>query len=127
MLSICGNSFKAAGQAFQVKLVEMMTALHTLGIKAKGGGFEESSFPVAVLMRASFITALDVFCDCTSVYHRYLVTTQLIGSSALRRKEIPQMYILIRHTCYLKCIPGDYLMKLVERLPSCLQGKGWLF
>ena len=27
-----------------------------------------------------------------SVYHPYLVTTQLIGSNALRRKEITQMY-----------------------------------
>jgi hypothetical protein len=30
----------------------------------------------------------------------------------------------------LKCIPGDYLMKLVERMPrnvqSCHQGKVWL-
>ena len=90
-------------------------------------GNSESSIPVAVLMRASFIIALDGFCDCTwnfqssyskdglsflfaylscschnkdlvfyqiglsSVYHPYLVTTQLIGSNALRMKEIPQM------------------------------------
>ena len=27
----------------------------------------------------------------SSVYHPYLVTTQLIGSNALRRKEIPQI------------------------------------
>ena len=25
-------------------------------------------------------------------------------------------WLLTRHTCYLKCIPSDYLMKLVERM-----------
>ena len=102
-------------------------------------GNSESSIPVAVLMRASFITALDGFCDCTwrnfqsswnvpdyfktwlsvndglsflfaylscschnmdlvfyqiglsFVYSPYRVTTQLIGSNALRSKEIPQI------------------------------------
>jgi hypothetical protein len=34
VLSICANSFKTVGKAFQVKLVER--------IKAKGGYFEES-------------------------------------------------------------------------------------
>ena len=80
------------------------------------------SFPVAVLMRASFNIALDGFCDCTwsfwnfqswtdglsflfvylscscynmdlvfyqielsSVYHPYLVPTQLIGSNTLKQ------------------------------------------
>ena len=104
------------------------------------GGNSGSSFPVAVLMRASFIIALDGICnwtwrnfksyflhwltcidwpaclkvmmDClfaylscschnmylvfhqiglSSVYHPYLVKTQLIGSNALRRKEIAQI------------------------------------
>jgi hypothetical protein len=50
-----------------------------------------------------------------SVYQPYLVTTQLISSNALRRKEIPQKE---RHTCSFKCIPGDFLMKLVQRMPS---------
>ena len=77
-------------------------------------GNSGSSFPVAVFMRASFIIAIDGFCDVacrnfqvsyscrnidlvfhqtglSSVYHPYLVTTQLIGSNAFRRKEIPQI------------------------------------
>ena len=32
-----------------------------------------------------------VFYQISFVYHPYLVTTQLIGSNALRRKEIPQI------------------------------------
>ena len=102
-------------------------------------GNSGSSFLVAVLMRASFITALDGFyctcrnfqsslhfldwltfmswsnnglpflfaylsCSChnmdlvfyqiglSSVYHPYLVTTQLIGLKSLRKKEIPQIH-----------------------------------
>ena len=66
----------------------------------------------------------------SSVYHPYLVTTQLIGSNALGRKEIPQIN-LIRHTCKCKCIPGDYLMKLVERMPrvckAVIEAKGGYF
>ena len=62
----------------------------------------------------------------SSVYHPYLVTTQLIVSNALRRKEIPQM-----NTYQLKCIPGDYLMKLVERMPrvckAVIKAKGGYF
>jgi hypothetical protein len=50
-----------------------------------------------------------------SVYQHYLVTSQLIGSNGLRRKNIPQIN-LTSHTCELKCIPGGYLMKLVERM-----------
>ena len=38
MLSICENSFKTVGKAFQVKLVERMPKAV---IKAKGGYFEE--------------------------------------------------------------------------------------
>jgi hypothetical protein len=49
----------------------------------------------------------------SSVYHPYLVTTQLIGSNALRRKEIPQMNFKQGKPG----IPGDYLVKLVERMP----------
>jgi hypothetical protein len=52
---------------------------------------------------------------------------QLIGSNALRRKEIPQ--INFQEGTPVNCIAGDLLMKLVERIPrlqSC-QGKGWLF
>ncbi|CDQ62940.1 unnamed protein product [Oncorhynchus mykiss] len=48
----------------------------------------------------------------SSVYHPYLVTTQLIGLNSLRNK-IPQMAQL-RHNCQLKCIPGDNLMKLAN-------------
>jgi hypothetical protein len=62
----------------------------------------------------------------SSVYYPYLVTTELIGSNALRRKGNSTNELLTRHTCSLKCIPGDYLMKLVERMP-CHQGKEWLF
>ena len=60
-----------------------------------------SSIPVAVLMRASFIIVLDSFCNCTwrnfqsswnvLFWLTYLVTTQLIGSNRLRKKEIPQI------------------------------------
>ena len=42
MLSICGNSFKTVGKAFQVKLVERMPRVCKVFIKAKGGYFEES-------------------------------------------------------------------------------------
>jgi hypothetical protein len=39
--------------------------------------------------------------------------------------------LLTRHTCSLKCIPGDYLVKLVERMPSrcktVVKGKGGYF
>jgi hypothetical protein len=41
MLSICGNSFKTVGKAFQVKLVERMQRVTKAVIKAKGGYFEE--------------------------------------------------------------------------------------
>ena len=40
-LSICGNSFKTVGKAFQVKLVERMPRLCKAVIKAKCGYFEE--------------------------------------------------------------------------------------
>jgi hypothetical protein len=42
VLSICGNSFKTVGKAFQVKLVERMPRVCKAVIKAKGGYFEES-------------------------------------------------------------------------------------
>ena len=42
VLSICGNSFKTVGKAFQVKLVERMPRVCRAVIKAKGGNFEES-------------------------------------------------------------------------------------
>ena len=107
-------------------------------------GNSGSSFPVAVLMRASSIITLDGFCDCTrsnlskflkcttltdlhvcndrlsflfaylscschnmdlvfyqiglsSVYHPYLVTTQLIGSNALSKviTQINKAHLLI--------------------------------
>ena len=41
-LSICGNSFKTVGNAFQANLVERMPRLCIAVIKAKGGYFEES-------------------------------------------------------------------------------------
>jgi hypothetical protein len=42
VLSICGNSFKTVGKAFQVKLVERMPRVCKAVITAKGGYFEES-------------------------------------------------------------------------------------
>ena len=42
VLSICRNSFKTVGKAFQVKLVERMLRVCKAVIKAKGGYFEES-------------------------------------------------------------------------------------
>jgi hypothetical protein len=42
MLSICGNSFKTVGKAFQMKLVERMTRVCKAVINAKGAYFEES-------------------------------------------------------------------------------------
>jgi hypothetical protein len=42
VLSICGNSFKTVGKAFQVKLVERMPSMCKAVIKSKGGYFEES-------------------------------------------------------------------------------------
>jgi hypothetical protein len=42
VLSICGNSIKTVGKAFQVKLVERMPRVCKAVIKAKGGYFEES-------------------------------------------------------------------------------------
>jgi hypothetical protein len=40
VLSICGNSFKSFGKAFQVKLVERMPRVCKAVMKAKGGYFE---------------------------------------------------------------------------------------
>jgi hypothetical protein len=42
VLSICANSFKTFGKAFQVKLVERKPRVCKAVIKAKGGYFEES-------------------------------------------------------------------------------------
>ena len=42
MLSICGNSFKTAGKAFLIKLIERMPRVCKAVIKANGGNFEES-------------------------------------------------------------------------------------
>jgi hypothetical protein len=42
VLSICRNSFKTVGNAFQVRVVERMPRLCKAIIKAKGGYFEES-------------------------------------------------------------------------------------
>jgi hypothetical protein len=39
--SICGNSFKTVGKAFQVKLVERMPRVCKAVIMAKGGYFDE--------------------------------------------------------------------------------------
>jgi hypothetical protein len=40
VLSICGNSFKTVGKAFQVKLFERMPRV-CKAVMAKGGYFEE--------------------------------------------------------------------------------------
>jgi hypothetical protein len=42
VLSICGNSFKTVGKAFQVKLVERMPRVCKAVFRAKVGYFEES-------------------------------------------------------------------------------------
>ena len=42
VLSICGNSVKTVGKAFQVKLVEEMSRVCKAVNKAKGGYLEES-------------------------------------------------------------------------------------
>ena len=42
VLSICGNSFKTVGKAFEGKLIERMPRVCKAVIKAKGGYFEES-------------------------------------------------------------------------------------
>jgi hypothetical protein len=42
VLSLCGNSFKTVGKAFQVKLVERIPRVCKVVIKAKAGYFEES-------------------------------------------------------------------------------------
>jgi hypothetical protein len=42
VFSICGNSFKSVGKAFQVKLVERMPRVSRAVVNAKGGYFEES-------------------------------------------------------------------------------------
>jgi hypothetical protein len=42
VLSICGNSFKTVGKAFQVKLVERMPRVCKAVFKAMGGCFEKS-------------------------------------------------------------------------------------
>jgi hypothetical protein len=41
VVSICGNTFKTVGKAFQVKLVERMPRV-CKAVKAKGDYFEES-------------------------------------------------------------------------------------
>ena len=64
----------------------------------------------------------------SSVYHPYHVTTKLIGSNALRRKEIPQIN-------FQKGTPVNWnafqLMKLVERMPrvckAVIKAKGGYF
>ena len=124
----CVGYLNSVKHLFGLKFLRLVT--NELILCSRGN----SSFPVVVLMRDSFIIALEGFCDCTwrnffgltdhlkvmmdyhfsllnwavvaimwtlyffqigpsSVYHPYLVTTQLIGSSALRRKGIPQINI----------------------------------
>jgi hypothetical protein len=48
VLSICGNSYKTVGKAFQVKLVERMSRVCIAVIKAKCGYFEESKLCKAI-------------------------------------------------------------------------------
>jgi hypothetical protein len=43
VLSICGNSFKNVGKAYQVKLFERSPRVYKAVIKLKGGYFEESN------------------------------------------------------------------------------------
>ena len=61
VLSICGNSFKTVGKAFQVKLVEEIPRVCKAVIKAKGGYFEESkknSFLVTTLFNFCYFIVL---------------------------------------------------------------------
>ena len=46
MLSICGNSFKTVGKAFQVKLVERMPRVCKAVIKAKGGYLKNLKYKI---------------------------------------------------------------------------------
>ena len=138
-------------------------------------GNSGSFFPVAVLVRASFIIALDGFCECTwenfqsswnfpdwlsfmsesndglsflfaylscschnmdlvfyqiglsSVYHPYLVTTQLLGSNALKEKKCTtfiKAHLLIEmHSRWLSHEAGWENAKSVQ---SWHQGKVWI-
>ena len=49
----------------------------------------------------------------------------------IKKERYSTNSLLTRHTCYLKCFPGDYLMKLVERMPSVckavIKAKGGYF
>jgi hypothetical protein len=46
VLSICGNSFKNVGKAFQVKLVERMPIVWKAVIKAKGGYLKNLKYKI---------------------------------------------------------------------------------
>ena len=61
MLSICGNSFKTVGKAFQLKLVERKPRVFKAVIKAKGGYFEESKIDFD-LFNTFLITITDSMC-----------------------------------------------------------------
>ena len=54
MLSICGNSFKAVGKAFLMKLVERMSRVCRAVNKSKGGYFEESQISFDLLNTFSY-------------------------------------------------------------------------
>ena len=56
-------------------------------------GNSGSSFPAAGLMRANFIIVFYQI-GLSSVFNAYLATTRLIGSNALKWKEIPQINFL---------------------------------
>ena len=60
----------------------------------------------------------------SSVYHPYLVTTQLIGSNILRRKEINKAYLFIE--MHSRWLPLETGWENAKRVQCCHQGKGWL-
>ena len=62
VLSICGNSFKTIGKAFQVKLVERMPRVCKAVIKAKSGYFEESKIYILICLTLSLVTTLFSMC-----------------------------------------------------------------
>jgi hypothetical protein len=66
----------------------------------------------------------------SSVYHPYLVTTQLNGSNALRRGKIHKWTFNEAHLLiemHSRWRPHEAGWENAKRVQSCHQGKGWLF
>jgi hypothetical protein len=59
----------------------------------------------------------------SSVYHALPCHNTTDCLKRIKKEINSTNEILTRHTCLLKCIPGDYLMNLVERMPRvCTAG-----